>query len=234
MSYQALSGTYPASKSEPFLQNPAKAAGTKRLRLMALGGSVTYGLGSTDKLGYRRKLCELLRADGYHVDLVGSRQTSSSQNDAHEGWRGSRIDQIATKARRSVPLHMPDIFTINAGSNDCLQDFHINQSGERMAQLLEYLWSACPASTIILSTLLVNQDRSAESRVGLINQHLRILAGQKAAENKKMVLVDMHTPEGPQLSDLVDGTHPNDEGYDKMARIWYRGIKEAASKQFIC
>ncbi|KAJ8133375.1 hypothetical protein O1611_g246 [Lasiodiplodia mahajangana] len=208
-----------------------ETSGIKRLRLMALGGSVTYGRGSTDNLGYRRKLCEMLRADGYQVDFIGSRKTSSLQNDAHEGWRGSRIDQIETKARRSVALHMPDVFTVNAGSNDCLQDFHIDQAGERMGQLLDFLWSACPNTTIILSTLLVNQDRSAESRVGLINEHFRALAEQKAAENKKIILVDMHTADGPQLRDLVDGTHPNDEGYDKMARIWYRGIKEAASKQ---
>ncbi|KAI0014264.1 SGNH hydrolase-type esterase domain-containing protein [Xylariaceae sp. FL0662B] len=201
---------------------------------MALGGSVTYGQGSTDNLGYRRSLREMLLADGYRVDLVGSRKTSSLPNDAHEGWRGFRIDQIEAKATRSVIMHMPDVFTINAGSNDCLQDFHIDHAGERMSHLLDFLWSTCPTATIIMSTLLVNQDRSAESRVVLVNKNLQLLAGQKAAENKRIVLVDMHARDGPQLGDLVDGTHPNDEGYDKMARIWYRGIKEATSKQFIC
>jgi hypothetical protein len=45
--------------------------------------------------------------------------------------------------------------------------------------------------------------------------------------------VDMHGPDGPQISDLADGTHPNDVGYAKMVTIWRRGIHEAVQKDII-
>ena len=59
------------------------------------------------------------------------------------------------------------------------------------------------------------------------------LAYQKGLQGKRIVLVDMHGADGPDESDLVDGTHPNDLGYQKMATIWHRGVREAVSKGFL-
>lgn len=199
---------------------------------MPLGGSVTYGQASTDGNGYRNYLRRLLISDGYEVDMVGSRKAGSMEDNDNEGWRGYRIDQITEKAKKSVPVYMPNIFTINAGSNDCIQDFEIDQIGERMGYMLEYLWSTCPSSTIILSTLIVSTHESTEQRIFRVNKQLMELAEKKMAEHKRIVPVDMHSSSGPQCSDLVDGTHPHDAGYKKMARIWYQGIQDAASKGF--
>ena len=45
----------------------------------------------------------------------------------------------------------------------------------------------------------------------------------------------MHGPGGPQISDLADGTHPNDVGYAKMPNIWRRDTHEAVDKDLsIC
>ena len=33
--------------------------------------------------------------------------------------------------------------------------------------------------------------------------------------------------------DLVDGTHPDDEGYEKMAQLWFSGIKDAAARGWL-
>ncbi|KAF5488348.1 Multidomain esterase [Colletotrichum fructicola] len=205
--------------------------GTK-LRLMPLGGSVTFGQGSTDGNGYRCKLRELLMADGFKVDMVGSRKVGALGS-AHEGWRGFRVDQIDQKARKSVPVHMPNVFTVNAGSNDCLQDFEIDRIGDRMGRLMDYLWAAAPRATIILSTLLVNADERTERRILKANDRFQILAQQKISEHRRLVLADMHGSDGPRLDELVDGTHPNDEGYGKMATIWHRAIREAVQKGFI-
>ncbi len=59
------------------------------------------------------------------------------------------------------------------------------------------------------------------------------IAHRKNLERKSIALVDMHSADGPNGSDLVDGTHPNDLGYQKMATIWHRGIREASSKGFL-
>ncbi|KAF5648663.1 acetylxylan esterase [Fusarium sp. NRRL 52700] len=206
---------------------------TVALRLMPLGGSVTYGVGSSDGNGYRKVLQELLLANGYEVYMVGSRKAGSMRNNENEGWRGYRLDQIDGKARRSVTTVKPNLFTINAGSNDCIQNHELDAFRERMDNLLEYLWMTSPLSTIILSTLLVNADEQVNSRILDMNSHLRDLATLKEAERKKIVLADMYCTEGPALDDLIDGTHPNDDGYIKMAHIWFDAIQKAQASIFV-
>ncbi|KAJ6127941.1 Lipase GDSL [Penicillium samsonianum] len=200
---------------------------------MPLGGSVTYGSESTDGNGYRRILQEILVSDGYIVDMVGSRKSGSMQNNDNEGWRGFRIEQVTNKAKGSVPSLLPNLFTVNVGSNDCVQDFEIETAGKRMSDMLEYLWTASAGSTVVLSTLLPNLDGKIESRVLRVNEQFWKIAKAKTVEGKKVIIVDMHGSDGPQISDLADGTHPNDVGYAKMATIWRRGIHEAVHKDFI-
>lgn len=200
---------------------------------MPLGGSITYGVGSSDKNGYRKFLYDMLTSDGHVVEMVGSRKSGAMPNNRNEGWRGFTIDQIDRKARISIPLLMPHLITINAGSNDCLQDLGIGQIGNRISGLLEYIWSTCPGSTIILSTLLLNSDTLTEQRILHANAQFQELALQKYKERKRIVLVDMHGADGPNADELVDGTHPNDSAYRKMASIWHGGFQEAISKGFL-
>ncbi|CAM1503359.1 Fc.00g081350.m01.CDS01 [Cosmosporella sp. VM-42] len=198
-----------------------------RLRLMPLGGSVTYGVGASDGNGYRKALREMLLSDGFQVDMVGSRTAGSMNNNDNEGWRGFRIDQVANKAKRSAARFLPNLYTLNAGSNDCIQNFEIQYAHKRIGDMLESLWTASPQSTIILSTLVMNSNKEVDSRVLYVNDQIRVLAKQMVIEQKRLVIVDMRGPEGPQLVDLTDGTHPNDLGYRKMAEIWFKGIQEA-------
>lgn len=200
---------------------------------MPLGGSVTFGSGSSHANGYREALRLLLIDSGYTVELVGSRRSGTLSNNHHEGWRGYRIDQIQNKARKSISLLRPNVVTINAGSNDCIQRFEIDCVGKRMESLLDMTWDASPKSTIILSTLLANSDKSVEAKVLETNAQYRDLVKRKADEGKRITLVDMHTAAGPSLDDLVDGVHPNDLGYQKMALLWHRGIQDCASRGLI-
>lgn len=184
-------------------------------------------------MGYRNSLLQMLRLHSLNVRMVGSRKDGSMPNNDHEGWHGFRINEIERKARKSVEGLSLNVFIVNAGSNDCLQSFKIAEAGKRMDDMLDYLWLACPQSTVILSTLLVNADKEVDSAVKCINDQFRALAKKKAAEQKKIVLMDMYTSEGPDIHGLIDGIHPDDDGYNKMARLWFRGIQEALQKGLI-
>lgn len=200
---------------------------------MPLGGSITHGVGSSDKTGYRKPLLEILQLNGINARMVGSRKDGSMQNNDHEGWRGFRIDEIEKKAKTSIRKLSPDVVLINAGSNDCLQSFEIPEVGRRLGRLVGYLWAVLPQSTIILSTLVGSANKVINSAVLTSNEQIRVLAETEARKQRKIVLVDMHTDEGPDILSLVDGIHPDDEGYKRMARVWLRGIQEAVQKGFI-
>lgn len=200
---------------------------------MPLGGSITYGSKSSDGNGYRKPLYDLLVADGYLVEMVGSRQAGSMRQNNNEGWRGFRIEQIQNKAKLSAARYLPDIITLNAGSNDSRQGFDVECAGKRLDEMLASLWDSSPKSAIILSTLVRNQNAETERAVQRINEQIVELATRRISEDRKLVLVDMHASDGPRLGDLADGTHPNDMGYERMAKIWHGGIVEAAMKGYI-
>lgn len=229
-----MNGSCLEPRADDILEHASKTRTKKDvLRLMPLGGSITYGVGSSDGTGYRKSLLELLQRYGIHARMVGSRKDGSMPNNDHEGWRGFRIDQIKSKARKSVERVCPDIFMVNAGSNDCLQSFEIDKAGKRVGNMLDYLWFACPDSTVLLSTLLINADKHTNSTVISFNEQYRALAKQKLFEGKRIILVDMYPSEEPDIRGLYDGIHPDNENYDKMSRLWFRGIQEAIQKGFI-
>lgn len=200
---------------------------------MPLGGSVTQGVGSSTGAGYRLPLLEMLQKHGFDVQMVGSRKTGSMNNKDHEGWPGLRIDEIDLKARISVSRVMPNVFAVNAGSNDCLQSFRLEEAGSRLSVLLEYLWETCPGSTILLSTLIVSADEQINTNVNFVNDQFQALAKQKANEGEKIVLVEMNCEAGPQVDCLVDGIHPDSDGYQTMAKLWMDGFLEATQKGFL-
>lgn len=201
---------------------------------MPLGASITYGQRSSTGNGYREDLYNLLTQEGYTVRMAGSRKHGSMADNEVEGWPGFRIDQVERKAKRAVPGRLPNLFTINVGTNDCIQDYNLDHARNRMDDLLEYLWTASPNSTVILSTLLVNVNATVESRIQRVNRRFKALAMRKTQEGKRIILADMHGDDGPQKADLsADGIHPNDRGYAKMANIWNRSIREASREGMI-
>lgn len=203
------------------------------LRIMPLGGSITYGSKSSTGNGYRKSLYDLLLADGYNVEMLGTRQAGTMSENHNEGWRGFRIDQLQNKVIKSVSHYLPDLITFNAGSNDCRQQYEIDNAGKRMRTLLECLWAASPGSTILLSTLVRSADETAERAVRRVNGQILEISRELVGERRKLVLVDMHGVDGLGLGDLADGTHPNDGGYERMGRLWYRGFKEAEKRGFL-
>lgn len=201
---------------------------------MPLGGSITQGVGSSHGNGYRGDLVYLLKANGYVVEMVGSRKMGTMLENAHEGWRGFRVDEIDKKAKRCVANLRPNVFMVNAGSNDCLQGFGLDHIGARMTDLLENLWTSSPGSTVILSTLVVHRNPEINARVMAANNAFRALVEEKATQQKRIILADMSTSGGPTMEDLgEDDTHPGDLGYKKMAGIWFHAIDEATKRDFI-
>ncbi|GKT48215.1 multidomain esterase [Colletotrichum spaethianum] len=207
--------------------------GNVSLRIMPLGASITYGLKSTDGNGYRLALRNLLVADGNPVDMVGSHPNGTMEDNDNEGWSGFRIEEVLEKAKISVPTTLPNLVLINAGTNDCAQSFDTDNAHVRMLEMLEYIWDTSKRASIVLSTLLPNGNSTTEACVLQVNEQYKTLIEEQQALSKKIVLADMHSDKGPLMGDLVDGTHPSDAGYVKMANVWFASIKDAASRGWL-
>ena len=68
--------------------SPASAAPNTPLRVMPLGDSITWGVGSSTGNGYRGPLWSMLAADGHPLDFVGTVRDGSMSDSDNEGHSG--------------------------------------------------------------------------------------------------------------------------------------------------
>ncbi|KAL3448395.1 SGNH hydrolase-type esterase domain-containing protein [Aspergillus insuetus] len=198
------------------------------LRVMPLGASITVGYQSSDGNGYRKPLREQLRYAGWEVDMVGSLTNGTMKDNQNEGHFGDTIEQIADAASRSVDMQ-PNVILINAGTNDALQNSAIRGADDRIDTMITSLFTAIPNTTIILSTLIPNTH--AQRVVQRISAEYRNVAARRRAAGDRVVLAEMSYFVGSEY--LVDGTHPDDDGYRAMAAVWWASIEEAEREGFL-
>jgi lysophospholipase L1-like esterase len=106
------------------------------IRIMALGDSITAGVGARGADigggGYRGELEALLDAAGYHYEMIGSRSDFSGnvRFRGHEGWPGYVIrslpsdpgkELLGSVTREAIDKYDPDIVLLMAGTNDLLR-----------------------------------------------------------------------------------------------------------------
>jgi hypothetical protein len=148
---------------------------------MPLGASITAGQGSLpDSDGYRKPLRDHLRSLGYKVNMVGSQyvrkfvicsnalltqttRSSGKMNDKqHEGWPGYRIDQVTDKIEASAGTK-PNLYLINAGTNDCQQtDRSMDGVIGRLGTLVQKAFDKSEKATVILSTVLPSYNEGTK------------------------------------------------------------------------
>ncbi|KAI9051080.1 hypothetical protein LZ554_005186 [Drepanopeziza brunnea f. sp. 'monogermtubi'] len=200
-----------------------------QLRILPVGASIVYGLGSTDRNGFRLGLKSALIANGNDVQMLGSQHGGNMPDPNCDCWPGKRTDQVAANVMNGLSSisPTPNIILIHVGSNDILQKFDFTTMGETLSSFLDSLHQKLPAALIVVSTLLPNSQIEAEAVV--YNAKIRAIVDAKSRQGRNVYLADVHTPELTP-SDMYDGIHPNDSGYAKMAGIYARKIQEVIGK----
>ncbi|KAF2706017.1 carbohydrate esterase family 3 protein [Pleomassaria siparia CBS 279.74] len=199
-------------------------------RAMALGASVTFGVGSTTGNSYRKNLQDLMTASNMTIEYVGTKNNGDFANNAVEATNGFVISQIAAAAQTAVPKLLPNLVLIDAGTNNCNSGGTVPDAGANMTNMINHVFAQSPGSTVILTTILVNSVAKQDACRVDENKQIATLAVSMQAAGKKLVLVDMRGPDGPLVTDLADGRHPNDAGYVKMANVWFGGVQEVVAK----
>lgn len=93
-------------------------------------------------------------------------------------------------------------------------------------------------TTIILSTLIPSANANTEAPRGSVNDQYRKLVTDMQADGVRIVLADMDPPGAGNgwlsyPADYGDTVHPNDQGYAKMAYVWWAAINRAKNDGFL-
>ncbi|KAH9994523.1 SGNH hydrolase-type esterase domain-containing protein [Xylariaceae sp. FL0662B] len=206
---------------------------------MALGASTTRGDSpeeGIDNNGFRRPLRQRLMDAGNKVNFVGTQRLGNMTDNDIEAYPGVVTATIHGNAKNAVPKSKPNLYLVNAGSNDCFQHVDIDNFYKRYDALVEYLLEASPRSTVIVCTILPTWDTRFNGReeVWRVNPQIRRLAKIYKQQGKPVVLAELQGPDGIQDENLAsDGMHPGTAGYEMMATKMYDAIVEADAKGFL-
>ncbi|RDW72271.1 SGNH/GDSL hydrolase family protein [Aspergillus mulundensis] len=220
----------------------ADSASNIPLRILPLGASITWGQNSPTGNGYRAHLRNQLTSAGWNVDMVGSKKNGDMKDNDVEAHPGDTIAQVKAASENSY-RYKPNVVLINAGTNDCRLNNQISTAGDRMRSLIEGLLKAAgngKEPLIVLSTLLPSGQKEIAKNTPSVNAQYRDLVKRMRKEGVSIILAEMNGkdplikyPKDYTTGGKVDDTHPNDEGYRKMASIWYEAIVDAAESGLI-
>ena len=201
------------------------------VKTMPLGDSITQGVNDTlppgGYPGYRAPLWNQLVLDGFDVDFVGSLVDGPASIDRnHEGHGGFRIDQILASINSYLTAAGPDVILLHIGTNDLLQGASVDQTTQRLAQLMDRIHELRPTAHLIVTSIIsVRTPNTFNIDPQLFSEYAANVAGlvgDRAAQGWRISHLDMANLVGLTQSEWDSiGIHPNDVGYGKMAAVWY-------------
>lgn len=205
------------------------------LKIMPMGASITEGGGSVEG-AYRIKLYQLLKDAGYDFDFVGSAQNGPASlpdkdHEGHGGWclaGGCYSNEVmAGKAGGWVKDADPDLILLHAGTNDLNSGDSAAEITEHLQTVLDEIYEAKPTVRIIVAKLVHDNGASDEIQDEFADD-IDTVVKTYAAKGRAISAVDMTN--ALSADDYTDETHPNLDGYNKMADVWMAGITKIYGK----
>ena len=206
------------------------------IRIMPLGDSITYGDSYADRdnprpaglrHAYRNHLWYKLKGAGMDVDFVGSviagqdvQPPFDPDNEGHPGWTSY---DIAEQAYSYMINSGPDMVLLHIGTND-----RTTTDPEGVAAILNEIdqYESDSGHHVRVFVALIIDRLAHDGRIEIFNRRLKAMLEERIMEGDDIVIVDMYHGAGLTPSDYADNTHPNDVGYEKMARVWFNAIMQ--------
>lgn len=180
----------------------------KEMIIVAIGDSITYGIGGSNDEGYPPRLEYRLRNAGENVRVI------------NVGIPGEKSPE--TNARFSGEIQGADMVLLMIGTNDIrfsgMCDGDPCSTEKQIASMLEQALRAGVAP--IVSTIIPFLKYEKDDDVRALNQRIKAVASQKGVS----VIDNYHALSSAGFSVYDDRYHPNDQGYEIMAEEWYKTI----------
>ncbi|RBQ14077.1 hypothetical protein DP939_42640 [Spongiactinospora rosea] len=199
------------------------------LRIMPLGDSITYGIGSSTQSSYRADLWNKLDGKTKSLDFVGSMRSGRLSDPDNEGHSGAMIGQIANSADTAVPLWRPNVVLVHAGTND-MDRGDAGAAPDALKVLVDQVFEDAPTALIVVANLVPSKDSRVQGRIDAFNKEIPAIVEKRVGMGRMIALADMSMVTS---GDLVDSLHPNDNGYRKMADAFHKALLRAAAKGWI-
>lgn len=217
----------------------------KTVRIMPLGDSITDGF--TVVGGYRVPLWYLLQDKGLTdgIDFVGPNgwYIDGVCDTDHAGYSGYSIADIPNQRQGIYNFidwlmeeYPADVVMLQIGTNDILSSYELDTAGDRLELLIDSILTYIPEDGMLYVSTIPYMDADVttytnaytaeemDAAVDAYNADLREIVAEKAAAGKPIAQADINSV--LTKSDLGDGVHPSEDGYQKMAEYWSGVLEE--------
>ncbi|MEU4215220.1 cellulose binding domain-containing protein [Actinoplanes sp. NPDC026623] len=208
---------------------PAQAA--TPVRIMPLGDSITAGPGC-----WRAKLWHRLQTSGYtNIDFVGGQSDGGGCNPGysydfdHEGHGGFSATGIADNDQLPpwLAAARPDVVMMHLGTNDMWGGYiPLQDKLNAFTKLVGQMRANNPNMKIIVAQIIPMSTAACATcpaDVAALDQAIPGWAAGLTTAQSPITVADLWTGYDA-VADNVDGTHPNDTGFQKMADAWYPAV----------
>ncbi|MFY0576549.1 SGNH/GDSL hydrolase family protein [Cystobacter fuscus] len=150
------------------LTSASASAAVPTVRVMPLGDSITWGVGSATTSSYRRPLANLLANQSrYAVSFVGSQASGNLPDLSNEGHSGYTIDQIRAGIDDWMAGARPDVVLLHIGINDLNRGIDVPNAPNRLKALVDRIFADKHGVTVLVLGLIPTtpawRHRSARS-----------------------------------------------------------------------
>jgi lysophospholipase L1-like esterase len=195
-----------------------------QVRVMPLGDSITWGVGSPSASSYRAPLAALVAGQSaYTVQFVGSQVSGTLADQSNEGHSGYLISQIRDGIDGWLSAAHPDLVVLHIGINDLNRGVDVANAPARLADLVDRIYADRPGTGVIMLGLIPTTPNLG-TQVAAYNAAAKKLQSTETAAGHKLRYVD---PPALTPAEFTDGLHPNDAGYQRMAQAVFPALTQA-------
>lgn len=200
-------------------------------RIMPLGDSITWDdyhgdkRSDSERSAYRNYLWYKLKEVDFDANFVGSQSGGEDVkpyfDHDHEGHSGYTSYQIAENVYDYLSMNTPDVILLHIGTND----WDSSPAGvEEILNEIDQFENNNGVHIKVILARIINRNPKT-SLISNFNSNLESMARNRINNGDDIKIVDMEHDAGFDYgSDLRDGTHPDDCGYEKMANVWFSAL----------
>ena len=215
--------------------SPAPSPPHDELRILPFGDSITYGIDSSTGGGYR---CDLLSELAAGTEMVGSQvagDCSQPDNEGHSGWT---IEGLQSIENCTITGYEPNVVLLDAGTNDVnvntpsviVDGGDPTHAADALESLVTSIRNDDPGVVVIVGGLIPTPVAQTAANMTSFNQQVSAWISQQQGAGWDVGWADMSAV---TTSDLADGLHPDDTGYQLMANSWDAAINQAEANGWV-
>jgi lysophospholipase L1-like esterase len=179
------------------------------VRILAGGDSITAGYGSLDGGGYQAWL----------VDILARRHITAQITTVAEPSRTLRY--MTPLILAALPTARPDIVLINLGTN-CAGQGDLADWQNRLDTLISQILASSPTVKVAVARIALSRPQALAAAEAVVNGYVDAVVAARRPSGR-VVPADMVTAVPHRWTD-IEGIHPTDPGYLRMAQQWNTAI----------